>query len=85
MKAIACGWEWRWLFGLHNLNKAVTPAGFVTDSASPQAKIPTFQWVFCESTLALCSDLPSSTGVSYDSVCDQDIQVFRNIFVTNEW
>lgn len=46
-----------------------------------QAKIPTFQWGFCESTLALCSDLPSSSGVSYDSVCDQAIQVFKNTYL----
>lgn len=43
-----------------------------------QAKILVFPWVFYESSLALCSDLPSSSGMSYDSVCDQAIQVFKN-------
>lgn len=46
-----------------------------------QAKIFSFQWVFCESTLALRSDLPSSSGVSYDSVCDQAIQLFKNAYL----
>lgn len=55
-------------------------------SLTSQAKNPNFQWIFCESTLMLCSDLSSSYAVSYDPVCEQEIQVFKYIYIfaTNE-
>lgn len=94
--SITRGWEWRLLFGLHNPNETVNPAGFVhcfrrdqwelhvrkdLSGLASQTKNPSFQCLFSEATLTLCSDLSSSSSLNCNYVCDQAIQLFKNMYL----